>query len=86
MKVDGVLDGVACGSMNVGNNGTIFAKQSVEKGGLSYVCLADDGYGDTLLQSLSRFERVGETCDVLVNVYRQRLEFATVGKLQVFMV
>ena len=49
----GVLDDIACGAVDVADDGTVLMEESVEQCRFSYVRPADDGYGDSFLHCLS---------------------------------
>ena len=85
-KLDAVLDGVARGSLNVADDGAIFAKEGVEQGALAYVWCSDDGYGDAVFQGVTNLEGLCEASDVGIDGLRELQEFRAVGKFEVFVV
>lgn len=67
IDLDGVFDGVACGALDVGDDGTFFTKEGIEKGGFADIGGTDDGNGDAVLEGLSSFERLGKLLDAGVD-------------------
>ena len=85
-EVDGVLDDVARGAVDVAHDGSLFAYEGVEEGGLADVGLADDGYGHAVLDGIAYIERMGQAGDDALDLVGYLGEFATVGKLEFFVV
>ena len=67
IDVDGVLDGVARGAMNVGHDGAIVLQEGIQQGRFTYIGLAYNGYRNALLQGLAHLETMSKTSDVFVN-------------------
>ena len=61
-------------------------EQGVEQGRFAGIGLPDDGYRYTAFQGIAQPEGIGQPGDGLRYFLGQRLELATVGKLQVFVV
>ncbi len=53
---DDVLNGVACGTLYVGNNGAFFSQKLVEECTFTHVGGADNGHRDTLLEGIAGME------------------------------
>ena len=85
-EVEGVLDGVACGTLDVAHDGLVLLKELVEEGGLAYVGSPDDGHGNAVLDGVARSEGGRETGDFLLYVLSYAEEFRAVGKLQFLVV
>ena len=85
-EVDGVFDDIACGAVDVAHDGSLFAYEGVEEGGLTHVGLADDGYGYAVLDGIADVERMGQAGDDALDFVGYLGEFATVGKLELFVV
>ena len=85
-EVDGVFDDVAGGAVDVAHDGSLFAYEGVEEGGLAHVGLADDGYGHAVLDGIAYVERMGQAGDDTLDLVSYLREFATVGKLELFVV
>ena len=85
-QVQGVLDDVARGAVDVAHDGAFLAHQGVEQGGLARVRLAHDGHGDAVLQGVAHAERVRQAGDNLLHAGGDGLELRAVGKLQVLVV
>ena len=85
-QVDGVFDDVACGAVDVAHDGSLFAKEGVEEGGLAHIGLADDGHGNAVLDGIAYTEGVGEARDGALDVGGYLREFAAVGKLELLVV
>ena len=68
LDVNRVLNGVAGGAVNVGNDGTVFMEQTVKQCRFADIRLADDGDGDALFQRLTGFEALCEADDSGVDV------------------
>ena len=85
-EVEGVLDGVACGTLDVAHDGLVLLKELVEEGGFAYVGSPDDGHGNAVLDGVASSEGGGETGDFLLYVLSYAEEFRAVGKLQFLVV
>ena len=86
VDLKGIFDGVACGALDVGDDGTFFTEEGIEKGGFADIGGTDDGNGDAVLEGLSSFERLGKLLDASVDFLCQFKEFCAVGKFKVFVV
>ena len=53
--VDGycVLDDVACGALNIADDGAVVLKEGIKQRRFTHIWCADDGYGNTILDSIS---------------------------------
>ena len=85
-EVDGVFDDIARGAVDVAYDGSLFAYEGVEEGGFTHIGLADDGYGHAVLDGIAHIERMGQAGDDALNLVGYLREFATVGKLELFVV
>ena len=86
VNVHGFFDGVACGTMNIGNDGAIISDKLIEERRFADVCFSDDSDGDALFKGLSCFERLGELGDVVVYLLGKFQQLCSVGKFEVFVV
>lgn len=68
VDVYAVFDGVSCGAVDVGDNGSLFSEELVEECGLACIGASDDGYGYAGLDGLAGLEAVGKMGDVAVDV------------------
>jgi hypothetical protein len=71
LDINRILNGVAGGAVNVGNDGTVFVEQTVEQGRFPYVGLANDGNRDTLFDGFSCLKGTNEFFEMIVNNFRK---------------
>ena len=58
----------------------------IEKSALSYVGVANYGYGDAILQGVAYLKGTGKREKTLMDIVGKCVEFGTVGKIQFLMV
>ena len=83
MQGGGVLNHVACGAVDVADDGLVLMEQLVEQGALAHVGLADDGHGNATLDGFSFGEGVGERRDFMGDGFRQGEQLLSVGEVDV---
>ncbi|CDD33298.1 putative uncharacterized protein [Bacteroides sp. CAG:714] len=84
--VHGIFYHIAGGSVDVAHDGTFLVQQRIQQGGLSGIGLADNGYRDAVLDSVSRTEGTHQSAYHLLYLGSYRLQLRTVGKLQFLVV
>ena len=86
VDVDGVLDDVARGAVDVADDGFVLTDKAVEEGALTHIGLADDCHGNALLDCLTGAEGGGKRGDAVVDGVGKRGELGAVGKLEFLVV
>ena len=86
VDVDAVLDDVACGAVDVADDGFVLSDKAVEEGALADIGLADDCHGYALFDCLTGAEGGGKRSDAVVDGVGKVGELGAVGKLEFLMV
>jgi hypothetical protein len=81
----GVFYGVAGGTGNRRDNGTLFAQQQIQEGGLAGVRSTDDSYRDTVLDGIAGGKGGGEPGELRLDGRGELVEVGAVSKGDIFL-
>ena len=73
LEVYGILDHVAGGSLDIGNDGPVFFQEGIQQGAFSHVGIPDDSHGDTVLDDVAEREGITQARNQRVDSHGDRM-------------